>query len=104
MFAWFNSELSAHPRAEPVTGTVSARMIFALRERLEEEGLGKSLQALNLDRAIVQNRDFVLQEMKPLFQHLDKNNIDRSIDHRFWWWRLDDEGVFSEACSRLIGS
>ena len=101
MREWFTTTPAGDSGEGPVTGTISTRMIFALRERLEEEGLSKSLQAENLDRAIVQNREFVLKEMQPLFRQMDRSNIDRSTDHRFWWWRLDDERVFQEVSARL---
>ena len=82
----------------------SPRMMFALRERLEEEGLGSSPQAKNLDQAFIANRDVILEEIGPLFQQIDKSKVSRTCDPRFWWWNLDDERVVAEISRRLLNN
>ncbi len=73
--------------------TVSPRMMFALREKLEEEGLGNSPQAETLERAFITNRRYILEEMGPLFRQMDKSRVSRTANPNFWWWKLDDEKV-----------
>ncbi|MBI3037599.1 hypothetical protein HYY75_00925 [bacterium] len=81
--------------------TKSPRMMFALRERLEEEGLGESRQARLLDHSFLKNRDYIIESLAPLFHHMDKNRIPRSLDPRFWWWHLDDERVYESISERF---
>lgn len=85
----------------PIDSRVSPRMMFALREQLEEEGLGSSLQAQKLDRTFLSCRQFFLEEMRPLFLQMDKSNVARTTNPRFWWWNLDNEKMIEEISLRL---
>jgi hypothetical protein len=92
-----------NPTAAAPEYTVGPRMMFALRERLEEEGLGQTPQARNLERAFLTNREYILEELQPLFSQLDKNRISRSPNPRYWWWRIDDEAIVREMTTKLYG-
>lgn len=100
MFGRFTA-LKGKTKRDHLDYTVSPRLIFALRERLEEEGLGDSAQAENLDRAILMNREYIMEEMKQLFLQMDRTQISRTTDPRFWWWRIDDERVVAEVSERI---
>lgn len=103
MFESFFSFTKTFQVPDPVDPdySISPRMMFALRERLEEEGLGNSPQALNLDRAFIYNRDYILEELGPLFRQIDKSRSLRTENPRYWWWKLDDAKLVADMARRL---
>mgnify|MGYP001605530566 CR=1 FL=1 len=93
---------SGSPKKNPGIDYLSGpRMYFALREKLEQDGLGRSRQARSLEMSFLSNRKYLLSELGPLFVALDKKGIPRTSNPHFWWWYLDSERVVTIDKRRL---
>lgn len=96
------SPLTRRPaKDEPVDFLAGPRMFFALREKLQEDGLGYSQQARSLEMSFLRNREYMLEELSPLFRALDQAGIPRTYNPEYWWWYLDDDQVVERATRRL---
>ena len=107
MWKWFKNWFSTSRKqistsvSEPVDFLAGPRMFFALREKLQEDGLGYSQQAKSLEYSFLRNRDYMLRELAPLFRALDSAGMPRTHNPDYWWWFLDDDKVVERASRRL---
>ena len=111
MFQWLSNMFAGSRRSPPlprrpakdeqIDFLAGPRMFFALREKLQEDGLGYSPQARSLEQSFLRNREYMLQELGPLFRALDQAGVPRTRNQEYWWWYLDDDQVVERAARRL---
>lgn len=75
--------------------------MLAIRDQLEDEGLGGSPAAVTLDRALLLHREVIIDELGPYFADLDRAGQPRTIDMERWWWYLDRPAVVHRASVRM---